>query len=233
MQHRIAFRSSIYKCISLEKLNQKITNCRACPRLVAWREEVAEKKVRRYSDQQYWGKPVPGFGDPEARVLLIGLAPAAHGANRTGRMFTGDKSGEWLYKALYENGFSNHPESHHQTDNLRLQGAFITALIRCAPPQNKPIKEEISNCKPYLNAEIEHLSNIRIVITLGRLAFENYCRMKNLRGMDFAHGKMHFQDSGPHILCSYHPSRQNTNTGRLKWPEWNEIFVKAREFASN
>ena len=213
----------------LNKLNQEITHCRKCSRLVFHREEIAEKKVKRYNDWQYWGRPVPGFGDPDARILLLGLAPAAHGANRTGRMFTGDKSGDWLYQALYENGFSNQPESEHAEDGLQLNDAFITALLRCAPPQNKPQKDEIMNCRPFLYEEIKLLKNVQVVITLGRLAFENYCRMNELKGYKFGHGVVHTFSDQPDIICSYHPSRQNTNTGRLKWPEWMEIFQKARE----
>lgn len=218
---------------SIKELNSKVIECRTCERLVNHREEVAQKKVRRYQDWEYWGRPVPGFGDPNARVLLIGLAPAAHGANRTGRMFTGDKSGDWLYQALYDYGFANQPESEHGNDGLELKDAFITALLRCVPPQNKPLKEEISNCRPFLEEELRLLNQVKVVITLGRLAFENYCRMKGLKGLSFGHAKIHNLDSGPDIICSYHPSRQNTQTGRLKWEAWQNVFSEARRLINS
>ncbi len=226
------------KEIAWQELNQKIVTCRACPRLVEWRERVAREKRRAYQDWDYWGKPVPGFGDPLARVFIVGLAPGAHGSNRTGRMFTGDGSGNTLYNALYETGFANQPESRHRDDGLALTDAFITAVGRCAPPGNKPTAEELNNCRPFLLREWQLLPQIRVVVALGQIAFERSLRL--LRDFDydvprhkFGHGMHHvFEPNGSgikkHVVASYHPSRQNTQTGRLTPQMLNDVFFTAR-----
>lgn len=202
-------------------LEKQIVSCKKCPRLTAWREEVAEKKRRAYLEFNYWGKPVPGFGDHKAKVLVIGLAPGAHGSNRTGRMFTGDSSGDFLYRFLYEHGFANQPGSVHRTDGLKLSNIFISAVCRCVPPGNKPCLDEITNCLSYLSRELELLSDLQGVVTLGRIAYESFRKLVAVEGADlpenvFTHGRL--QTTSYHnlwILQSYHPSRQNTQTGRL------------------
>ncbi|HXH20127.1 MAG TPA: uracil-DNA glycosylase [Chitinophagales bacterium] len=215
----------------LAALAKQIVNCRRCPRLVEFRREVAEKKVKRFNDWRYWGKPVPGFGDPNAEVLIIGLAPAAHGANRTGRMFTGDSSGDWLYRALYETGFANQPASFSRDDGLVLKKVFVTAVCRCAPPGNKPLPSEMENCSDYLEKEIELLPNVKVVLCLGQIAFSRYCRLHSLKRLEFSHGKKFRLRDGKILLSSYHPSRQNTNTGRLKWNDWLKVFREVRLIA--
>ncbi len=215
--------------MSIEKLSRQITACAKCPRLAKYIRAVAEKKVRRFNDWDYWGKPVPGFGDANAQLLIIGLAPGAHGANRTGRMFTGDSSGDWLYRALYKTGFANQPESASREDGLHLDNVFITAVARCAPPDNKPFPEEIENCSAFLEKELELLRNVKVVLCLGHLAFNRYCKLHELKGLEFAHGKKHTLASGITLVCSYHPSRQNTQTGRLKWNDWLRVFSEIRD----
>ena len=214
----------------LEKLNKEIISCRKCPRLVAWREEVARVKRRAYRDQQYWGKPVPGFGDASARVLVVGLAPGAHGSNRTGRAFTGDASGGFLYPALYRAGFANQPMAVSRDDGLALNDLYIAASARCVPPDNKPTLEELNNCQPYLEREIQILKP-KVIVCLGRIAFERILRMHSVRNSSFkfAHGAHYKLDSGVWILCSYHPSQQNTLTGKLTVKMFDEIWVKAKE----
>jgi uracil-DNA glycosylase family 4 len=213
-----------------ESLNDRITACRLCPRLVAWREQVAREKRRAYSDWDYWGKPVPGFGDREAALLMIGLAPGAHGSNRTGRMFTGDSSGDTLYAALHRAGFASQAQATHLEDGLELRGAFITALGRCAPPGNKPVADELSNCRPYLIEEIRLLTNARIVLALGGMAFNGTLRALRELGytlprMKFKHGGWHDLGPGMPILAAcYHPSRQNTQTGRLTDAMLDDVF---------
>ncbi|MCY0877462.1 MAG: uracil-DNA glycosylase [Firmicutes bacterium] len=216
-------------------LNDRVLACTRCPRLVAWREEVARTKVRRYRNEPYWGKPLVGFGDPEAKLLVVGLAPAAHGGNRTGRMFTGDASGQWLTAALYRAGFANQPTSEHRTDGLVLRGAYITAAVRCAPPQNRPTKEELQACRPYLLEEWNSLDP-RVIVALGRIAFDAVREIAEQRGTPlksaaFAHGARYdWMDSRPRtLLASYHPSRQNTQTGRLTEGMLDQIFTTARE----
>jgi uracil-DNA glycosylase family 4 len=206
-----------------------------CPRLVAWREDVACKKVKRFSDEEYWGKPVPGFGDPDARLLIVGLAPAAHGANRTGRMFTGDRSGEWLYRALHKAGFANLPVSVSRHDKLRLTDCYITAAVRCAPPDNKPSREEFANCRPYLLEEVSILRNVRVVLGLGRIGFEAAVgALGMVRGINFTrrprfvHGAS-YENGGVQFVCSYHPSQQNTFTGRLTEKMFDDVFRKVRK----
>lgn len=213
----------------LEKLNNEIIKCRKCSRLVAWREEVARVKRKAYQDQEYWGKPVPGFGDPRARVLVVGLAPGAHGSNRTGRQFTGDASGGFLFPALYRAGFANQPSAESRSDGLVLKGMYITASGRCAPPANKPRPEELDNCQPFLEREIEILEP-GVIVCLGRIAFERILRIYSARssGWKFGHGAVYRLEDGPWILCSYHPSQQNTLTGKLTVKMFDDIWKKAK-----
>lgn len=214
---------------ALDKLNEKVIRCERCPRLVAWREDIAQKKVRRFMDWDYWGRPVPSLGDPNAWLLIIGLAPAAHGANRTGRMFTGDDSGSWLYRALFETGFANQPDSNSIDDGLKLTGCYITATCRCAPPQNKVTSEEIRNCSSYLLDEFKLLRKLKVVLCLGRVAFDNYRRLFGLKGIEFEHNVTNKLEDGTTLVTSYHPSRQNTQTGRLKWKDWVNVFEGVRK----
>ena len=202
--------------MSLNKLNAEIISCRKCPRLVEWREEVARTKRKAYLKYDYWGKPVPGFGDSKARILVVGLAPGAHGSNRTGRQFTGDASGNFLFPALFRAGFASQPESVSRDDDLTLKDMYITASGRCAPPQNKPKTEELNNCQPYLEHEIEILQP-KVIVCLGRIAFERILRIYSEPKADkkFSHGATFRLDSGPWLVCSYHPSQQNTLTGKL------------------
>jgi len=214
----------------LEKLNSEIIVCHKCPRLVAWREEVARVKRRAYKDQEYWGKPVPGFGDPNARVLIVGLAPGAHGSNRTGRAFTGDASGGFLYPALYRAGFADQPTAVSRSDGLTLKDLYIAAAARCVPPDNKPTLEELNNCQPYLEREIQILKP-KVIVCLGRIAFERILRMYSVRNpsFKFAHGATYQLMTGHWLLCSYHPSQQNTLTGKLTVKMFDDIWVKAKE----
>lgn len=219
----------------LLEIQQATIMCRQCPRLVDWRERVAVQKVRRFRDQEYWGKPLAGFGDPHAPVVIIGLAPAAHGGNRTGRMFTGDDSASWLINALHETGFANQNTSEHKDDGLVLSHVYITAAVRCAPPQNKPTRQEAANCFHFLVEELDVLKP-RIVIVLGRFAFEAFRRYLNnrginTRGLSFAHGKQETWTINSHrltLLMSYHPSRQNTQTKKLTHDMFLEIFQRAQ-----
>ena len=213
----------------LEKLNKEIIQCRKCPRLVEWREEVARVKRKAYKDEVYWGKPVPGFGDPQARVLVVGLAPGAHGSNRTGRQFTGDASGGFLYPALYRAGFTNQPSAESRSDGLVLKDMYITASGRCAPPANKPTSEELNNCQPYLEREIEILTP-KVIVCLGRIAFERILKIYSVRNSKwkFGHGAAYQLESGVWILCSYHPSQQNTLTGKLTVEMFDDIWKKAK-----
>ncbi len=220
---------------SLERLQAQIVTCRKCSRLVAWREEVARTKVRRYRHETYWGKPIPGFGDPEARLVLVGLAPAAHGGNRTGRIFTGDRSGDWLYGALYAFGFSNQPMSRQRDDGLALKDAYVTAAVRCAPPANKPTREEMDACRPYLVRELALLRRVRVVVALGKIAFDSTIRVRRELGLEvprplprFGHGRVYRMPEGVTLIASFHPSQQNTQTGRLTRPMFHAVFRKAR-----
>ncbi len=218
-----------------EVLESELLHCCKCPRLVAWREEVARKKRRAYRDWEYWGRPVPGFGDRNARVLVVGLAPGAHGANRTGRMFTGDGSGNFLYPALYRAGFANQPTSTGRDDGLELRDMFITAVVRCVPPQNKPTAQEIATCLPYMAREIDLLPRLRVIVALGRIAFDWTLRLYRQRGHDiprlrFAHGATYTLGPNlPWLVASYHPSRQNTQTGRLTEEMFDAVWQKVRE----
>jgi uracil-DNA glycosylase len=213
---------------SLQRLNSDIIKCKKCPRLASYIRKIADEKVKRFNNERYWGRPLTGFGDFHARLFIIGLAPAAHGGNRTGRMFTGDSSGDWVAKALYENGFASQPTSLRADDGLRLIDAYITASVRCAPPQNKPTKEEFENCFPYLKEEFSLLKEVKVIVCLGRIAFDTCCNLFHITGVDFSHGKS-FTHQHLTIICSYHPSRQNTQTGRLTWKQWSMIFAKAKK----
>jgi uracil-DNA glycosylase family 4 len=219
------------------KLNQRITRCRLCPRLTAYRERIGREKKREFRDWDYWAKPLPSFGDPGARLLIIGLAPAAHGGNRTGRFFTGDSSGRWLFRALYKAGFANQPTWQRRDDGLKLIDCYITAVIHCAPPGNKPLLQETEHCSVYFDEELKRLKHLRVVIALGRIAFDNY--LKSLRRLgvvlpkprpQFAHNTICELGQGlPALIASYHPSRQNTNTGMLTEPMFCDVFARARQ----
>ena len=220
---------------ALEQLNGAITCCRRCPRLVRWREAVAVKPPRRYQGEKYWARPLPGFGDPAARVLVVGLAPAAHGGNRTGRIFTGDRSGDWLYGALYDAGFANQPHSLHRHDGLQLTDCYITAAVRCAPPANKPSRAEFKRCRPYLVQELRLFRTLKIVIALGKIALDSFLVAYQEFGgavpkprPKFAHGVEYRLPGGLRLICSYHPSQQNTFTGKLTKPMFQRIFHRAR-----
>ena len=221
----------------LERLNQQIISCTKCPRLVEHRETVASTKRRMYLDWDYWGRPVPGFGDPQARVMIVGLAPAAHGANRTGRLFTGDRSGDWLYDALHRHGFANKATSKHRDDGLVLSDVYITAAIRCAPPGNKPLREELISCRPYFLEELELLDKTRIVLALGKIAFDYYLTayretysktMWPIPIPQFGHGSLSTLPTGVQLLASYHPSQQNTLTGKLTHEMFDSVFATTR-----
>ena len=193
---------------------------------------VGKNKVRRYSNEEYWAKPVTGFGDTDAKLLIIGLAPGAHGANRTGRLFTGDHSGQWLMKALYEIGFSNNPSSISAKDGLILKNVFITSCVRCAPPSNKPLNSELVNCSNYLVKELEILKKVKVVIALGHIAFQTYCKINDLNKLQFYH-LARYRINDKHLIASYHPSRQNTNTKKLTWPMWISVFDLAKAILSS
>jgi uracil-DNA glycosylase len=212
---------------ALEGLEQRVTRCRRCPRLVEWRERVALEKRAAFRHEDYWGRPVPGFGDPAARVYVLGLAPAAHGGNRTGRVFTGDRSGDWLFGSLHRTGFANQPASIHADDGLRLKDAFIAAAVRCAPPANKPLPSERDNCLPYAAEELRLLAP-DVIVCLGAFAWDAACRLHELRPKPrFAHGAEHAVENGPVLLGTYHPSQQNTFTGKLTETMLDEVFVRA------
>ena len=220
---------------NVQELNQTIIACRKCPRLVRWREASAKKPPRRYIGQTYWGKPLPGFGDPAARLLIVGLAPAAHGGNRTGRMFTGDRSGDWLYGALHAAGFANQTNSDHRDDGLRLDDCYITAAVHCAPPDNKPALSEFKRCRPYLVQELKLFGDIKVVIVLGKIAFDAFLTAYQEKGgalpkprPKFGHGVSFDLAGGPRLLCSYHPSQQNTFTGKLTRPMFQDVFDQAK-----
>lgn len=222
----------------LENLQKVIIQCDKCPRLVAYLREVSKNRPKRFRDWDYWGKPLPSFGDPNARVLIIGLAPAANGGNRTGRMFTGDRSGEWLFGALHQFGFANQPNSARSDDDFALNDCYITATIRCAPPKNKPLPEEIENCRPYFLKELDLLKNARVLLPLGQIAFTQTLKSLRVKGFEipplsFGHGQIYSirtPDSEIQtLMTTYHPSQQNTQTGRLTKPMFHSIFRKARK----
>ncbi len=227
---------------SFEELQRQIIACRLCPRLVTWREQVAQEKRRMYAEETYWGKPVPSFGSGDARLLLVGLAPAAHGANRTGRMFTGDRSGDWLYRALHKAGFANQPTSTHARDGLELIDCCITAVNHCAPPANKPTPEEMKNCRPYLCQELQGMANLKVVVALGKIAFDVVWKTsqdvwppsgKKLAKPKFGHGVEVGLPEGRILLGSYHPSQQNTFTGKLTEPMLDAIFERAQQLVES
>ncbi|OGQ77559.1 MAG: uracil-DNA glycosylase [Deltaproteobacteria bacterium RIFCSPLOWO2_12_FULL_60_19] len=221
---------------TLAGLNQTVVRCRKCPRLVRWREQAAKEPPRRYQGERYWAKPLPGFGDPNARLLIVGLAPAAHGGNRTGRIFTGDRSGDWLYGTLHAFGFSSQATSIHRDDGLKLNDCYITAAVRCAPPLNKPAFSEFERCRPYLVAELKLLKRVRVVVALGKIAFDSFLKAHQENGgtvpkprPQFGHGSVARLGGNLTLLGSYHPSQQNTFTGRLTREMFHGVFEKARE----
>lgn len=221
----------------LRVLNEEIISCRKCPRLVRFREAVAHSKRRAFQNWEYWGKPIPGFGDPDAQLLIIGLAPAAHGGNRTGRAFTGDRSGDFLFKALHRAGFANQPKSISRDDTLRLKNAYIGVAVRCAPPANKPLPSEFENCRPYLETELRILAP-KAVLVLGGIALRAYLQTRKQQGLisshaayPFAHGAIHqLPGNLPRIFCSYHPSQQNTFTGRLTQAMLSRVLLNIHKY---
>jgi uracil-DNA glycosylase family 4 len=223
---------------SREQIREAIITCELCPRLRAYCKGIAETRRRAYQDQVYWGRPVPGFGDPKARVLIAGLAPGAHGANRTGRPFTGDGSGAFMYPVLYDTGFANQPTGLSRDDGLKLRNAWIASVVRCAPPGDKPLPQELRNCSMHFAAEVGALPRLRVVVGLGRIAWDGHLAYLLSRGLiqkrssyPFGHGSEYVLASGLHLLGSYHPSLRNTNTGRLDRAMFTRIFVRARELA--
>lgn len=212
---------------SVTSLNQKIKSCKKCPRLAQYIREVAKVKVKRFRDESYYGRPLSGFGDIKAKLFIIGLDPAAHGGNRTGRMFTGDSSGDWVAKVMYKNGFASIPTSQSKDDGLTLRNAYITAAVRCAPPQNKPTAQEMQNCFGFLEQEFAILKNITTILCLGKIAYDTACKLLQVKPEKFGHNKL-FQYDRINVLTSYHPSKQNTQTGRLTWKQWNDVFKLAK-----
>ncbi len=231
--------------IALKELQNKVVRCRRCSRLVAYLQDISSRKPKRYRDWDYWSKPLPSFGDPEARVLIVGLAPAANGGNRTGRMFTGDRSGEWLFNALYQFGFANQPNSLRADDDFKLNDCYITATIRCAPPENKPLPEEIENCRPYFLKEIDLLKKVQVIVPLGQIAFAQTLKSLRQKGFDipslsFGHGKIYSLRTPNSVgnadlrslrtlITTYHPSQQNTQTGKLTRPMFHRVFKMIKE----
>ena len=218
----------------LLELQDKIIRCRLCPRLVTWREEIGKTKAPRFSKDEYWARPLPSLGDPKARLLIVGLAPAAHGGNRTGRMFAGDRSGDWLYRTLHRFGFANQPASISRHDDLKLTDCYITASARCAPPQNKLLPEELHNCRPYLLQELNLLRNVRVIVALGRVGFDTvYDSFKTMGSTSlpkrpaFGHGKEYILNKDRILIASYHPSQQNTFTGKLTEKMFDAVFRRA------
>jgi len=215
---------------TLHQVDSDVSECRLCPRLVEWREQVARDKRAAFRDDEYWGRGVPGFGDPAARLMVVGLAPAAHGANRTGRMFTGDRSGDWLYRALFRAGYANQPESVDRDDGLALDGAWVTSPVKCAPPANKPTPDERAACRPFLDREFELLTQVTVIIALGGIGYAAVAKHLGVRPRPkFGHGVEVPLDDGRTLLCSYHVSQQNTFTGRLTEEMLDGVFARARE----
>lgn len=225
---------------NLTVLHRHIADCTQCPRLTAYRREIAATKVKRFQEWDYWGRPVPGFGDPHAKLYVMGLAPAAHGGNRTGRVFTGDRSGDWLYEALFRFGFANQSTSTHRGDGLQLTDCYVAAAVRCAPPDNKPSKEEFEACRPYVLAELRLLRRLTVVVALGNVAFNEYVKAARASGHTvknpaptFQHGSIDATPWGVTLLGSYHPSQQNTFTGRLTRPMFHDVFRRARQLVDD
>jgi uracil-DNA glycosylase family 4 len=225
---------------ALPVLNQAVIACTRCPRLVSYREQVAREKRRAYREQDYWARPVPGFGDPQARVLILGLAPGAHGSNRTGRPFTGDASGKFMYPILYRVGFASQPNAEHRGDGLKMIDCYITAAVRCAPPDNKPLPSELANCLEYLDRELAILKNVKVVVALGKIAFDAYLahlrragRLASKTGFTFGHARRYEMPNGVTVLASYHPSNQNTATGKLTAPMFEAVFRTAKQIIAN
>ena len=223
---------------ALAVLNEEVVNCIQCPRLVAYREQVGREKRRAYRECEYWARPVPGFGDPQARVLVLGLAPGAHGSNRTGRPFTGDKSGKFMYPILHKVGFASQANADCRDDGLKLVDCYITAAVRCAPPDNKPLPSELANCAPFLDRELRILKNVKVVVALGKIGFDaypNYLKrndiLRSKAGYTFAHAARYFLPNGITLLASYHPSNQNTATGKLNATMLEAVFRKAKKMA--
>jgi uracil-DNA glycosylase family 4 len=224
---------------ALAELHQTVVACTRCTRLISYCQEIGRVKRRAYADWDYWAKPVPGFGDPNARVLILGLAPGAHGSNRTGRPFTGDGSGYFMYPVLHQTGFASQANATHRDDGLRLTDAYITAVVRCAPPGNKPLPEEIANCAPFLDIEISVLKNVKVVVALGKIGFDGYLNYLRRRGViasrtpyQFGHGVEYEMPNGVTLLGTYHPSMQNTNTGKLSEAMFRRVFERARELVA-
>ena len=216
----------------LARLERDVISCRSCPRLVDWREQVAFEKRAAYRDEEYWGRPIPGFGDPAARIVVLGLAPAAHGANRTGRVFTGDRSGDWLFRAMYRAGLANQPESVSVGDGLELTGAWVTAAVKCAPPANRPTPDERDACAPFLEREFASLDRAQVVVCLGQFGYQAACAHFAVRPRPkFGHGVEVAVAGGPMLICSFHPSQQNTFTKRLTEPMLDDVFSRAAALA--
>jgi len=213
--------------MAIQKINNDIIQCEKCPELIEYCRNIALTKVKRYQAENYWGKPVPGFGDERAKVLIIGLAPAAHGANRIGRMFTGDSSGDWLFKALYQTGFANQPESSSLQDGLQLNECYISSTIHYAPPKNKPTTKQIQNCSTHLKEYLQHFEQLKVIITLGGIAFKNFCKVYHLKGLSFGHFQIYNLEQDITLISSYHPSKYNTQTRRLVWEDWIKVFERA------
>jgi uracil-DNA glycosylase len=217
----------------LKRVEAEVVDCRRCPRLVEWRERVAREKRAAYAGEEYWGRPVPGFGDPDAAIYVLGLAPAAHGGNRTGRVFTGDRSGDWLFASMHRTGLASQPFSTHPGDGLRLDGAFVAAAVRCAPPANRPLPSERDNCLPYAVEELRIMRTVRVIVCLGGFAWEAACRIYGLRPRPrFGHGAEHELPDGRVLLGSFHPSQQNTFTGKLTEPMLDAVFIRALKILS-
>ncbi len=220
------------KTLTLNDLEKEVVKCRKCPRLVEWREQVATQKRAAYADEKYWGKPVPGFGDPKAKILIVGLAPGAHGSNRTGRMFTGDQSGVWLYDALYRAGLSSQSEAVSVDDGLKLKEVFITAPVKCAPPANKPIPSEKENCKPFIETELACLKSVKVFFVLGSYGYASVAELVGLKPKPkFAHGLEVKLETGQTIVCSYHCSQQNTFTKKLTRPMFDKVIKRAKRLS--
>jgi uracil-DNA glycosylase len=219
---------------ALARLERDVVGCRACPRLVDWREQVAREKRAAHRDEEYWGRPIPGFGDPDARIVVLGLAPAAHGANRTGRVFTGDRSGDWLFRAMFRAGLANQPESVALDDGLEVTGAWVTAAVKCAPPANKPLPAERDACAPFLEREFAALRHVSVVVCLGQFGYQAACAHFGVRPRPkFGHGVEVPIEDGLTLICSFHPSQQNTFTGRLTEPMLDAVFSRAVELAAD